>query len=103
MPIVIKSVEPWPNPPYRGKIRYGGGLRQHNWWDDVKIHFRSTFNHAHLIAHDSSCGDHVVLEVHDAADHNGDEEEYCRMECFHLNPQQRYDLAVYLLSTVSVR
>lgn len=103
MPIITKPVEPWVNPPYRGKIVEASGLRNFNNWSDVKIHFRSTYNHAHLVVHAGSSHDHIILEVHDAGDENGDEEEFCRMEAFHLNPQQRYDLAIYLLSTVNVR
>ncbi len=99
MPIINKPVTPFEQPPYRGKITQGGGLRLADDWHRVIIHQQS--DSKHLIAHDQSCFDEVVIEIHDSISKCGETEEIeCRMESFALSPSQRMELAVYLLSTI---
>ena len=103
MSIVNKPVTPFEQPPYRGKLVEGGELRCPDDWHRVMVHIQG--NGKHLICHDQSCMDEVVLEIHDSREKGGnaDELENCRMESFALTSVQRMELAIYLLSTVNYR
>ncbi|UPT53640.1 hypothetical protein [Vibrio phage F23s2] len=102
MPIVNRPVTPHVNPPYRGKLTQAGGLRCPDDWHRVVIHQQN--NGAHLVAHDQHWGGDIVLEIHDSMSDDGTHElEECKMTTYFLTPQQRFDLAVYLLSTIEPR
>jgi hypothetical protein len=100
MPIVNHIVKPFVQPPYRGKVVEGGGIRNHDDWRYVTLNETDEYG-SRLVVHDYSSSGEVVFEIHNAWSESGEEElENCRMECFQLNKEQRMELAIYLLSTV---
>lgn len=102
MPITTVPVKPFIQPPYRGKITEGGGVRKADDWANVLLHF--TTDCKHLVVHEHSLYSTVVLEIHDETSKDGTQQiENCRMESFELTSEQRMELAVYLLSTVTVK
>lgn len=103
MPIVNVPVEPFVQPPYRAKVVDAAGMRMPLDFSNVVVHERDDYG-ARLIVHDRSQSDEVFLEVHNAYNKEGTEElENSRMEAFALNNRQRYELAIYLLSTVTYK
>lgn len=99
MPIITKPIVPFIDPPYRGKINKAGGLRDPKDYSQVMLHLEN--NCKHLFCHQQSSFDEVILEVHNQFNEcNQKELEFCSFESFELTKQQRFDLAVYLLSTV---
>jgi len=102
MPIVNVRVHPWVQPPHRGKLVEAGGLRRPEDWGDVMIHMRNSGKH--LIVHQLDSFGGVIMEVHNMFSKCGEEElENCTMEYMELDADQRYDLAIYLLSTITPR
>lgn len=99
MLILTKPVEPFDQPPYRGKIVKGGGVRRHDDWSRVILN-ETDSNGCRLVVHDNALCGSTVFEIHNALSDNSEELENCTMESFHLNSKQRFNLAVYLLSTV---
>lgn len=103
MPIVIDPVKPFKQPPHRGKIVKGGGVREADDWSNVEIHCKHS-DTGHLIAHRHTLDDKVVIEIHDSLHPSGEYDlENCRMECYELDSHERLELALYLLSTVNFK
>ena len=98
MPIINVPVEPFVQPPYRGKLLKSGGIRRPDDWGRVILNERDKYG-CRLVVHDQSLEDNVVFEIHNAYG-NGQEIENCTMESFQLNRSQRMELVIYLLSTL---
>ncbi len=101
MPIVNEYVKDIKQPPYREKFGVAGALRQDDDFSCILLHFKN--NGCQLLVHEQSCSGAVVLEVHQGIDKDGQQMETCRTEFYELTPTQRFDLAIYLLSTIRVR
>ena len=101
MPIVNEFVKGITQPPYREKFGKTNCLRQDDDFSQILLHFKN--NGCQLLVHEQSTCDSVVLEIHQGMDENGHQLEVCRTESYELTPTQRYELAVYLLSTLRVK
>lgn len=101
MPIVNQFVKGLKNRPYRRKFGQAGGTRQDDDFSEILLHFQN--NNCDMLVHEKTQHDTVVIEIHQGMDDNHHEMEVCRTESYELTPSQRYELAVYLLSTLSVR
>lgn len=79
-----------------------GGVREPDDWSKVVLHFDNDA-HGHLVVHEHTLDNEVIVEVHDGVSLDGSHElTECRMEEFSLTKTQCMELAVYLLSVVKV-
>lgn len=97
MTIIVKAPPLHINPPHRQKIVNSAVFPKD--WKYVGCHFKTDGDH--LIVHNKSYVDHTVFEIHRAWTRDGsDELTECVSETFKLDPEQRYELALYLLDSV---
>lgn len=78
----------------------GAGSRQDG--DFSRVEFIGSNNCKHLIVHRQSIWDEVILEVHTEIGRDGQQLDKPVMISYSLTPEQRYNLALYLLQTVVI-
>lgn len=101
MPVVNKPVQGLRQRQYRRKFGNAGGLRDNEDFSQVMLHFNT--QNIDMLVHEQSMFDHVVIEIHNGMNETHEQElEVCESLSIGLTPQQRYDLAIYLLATVNV-
>lgn len=78
-----------------------GGLRRPGDYEQVELCLSE--NGRRVMCHRQSLFDEVILEIHEENDCNGNRLDKPTCHYFELKPDARWELALYLLSTVEVR
>ena len=78
-----------------------GGLRRPGDYSQVELALSE--NCRRMFCHQQSLFDEVILEIHEENDSDGNRLEKPTCHYFELKPSARWELAMYLLSTVEVR
>lgn len=77
-----------------------GGLRRPGDYSQVDLCLSE--NGRRMFCHTQSSFDEVIMEIHEESDSNGDRLDKPTCHFFELDPSARWELAMYLLSTVTV-
>lgn len=77
-----------------------GGLRIPGDYSHVNLCLSE--NGRRVLCHQQSLFDEVILEIHEESDNDGNRLDKPACHFFELNPRARWQLAMYLLSTLEV-